>query len=207
MDIQVPQQIVDAVSNEHWRGFQGEDWKNDIAVREFIRDNATEYRGDADFLTGPTEKTTRQWALVAALLKQERLNGGVLEVSTEVGSSITSHAPGYISRADEVIVGLQTDAPLRRAIFPKGGLRMVEQSLEEYGFAPLPNHIKEIFRDYRKSHNEGVFDVYDPEILACRRSGVITGLPDAYGRGRIIGDYRRVALYGVDRLIEEHLEG
>ncbi len=203
MDNHVPQQIVDAVSNEPWRGFQGEDWRNDIAVREFIRDNASEYRGDASFLVGPTEKTTRQWALVVALLKKERLNGGVLEVSTGVGSSITSHAPGYISRADEVIVGLQTDAPLRRAIFPKGGLRMVEQSLEEYGFAPLPNAIKEIFRDYRKSHNEGVFDVYDPEILACRRSGVITGLPDAYGRGRIIGDYRRVALYGVDRLIEE----
>ena len=146
MDILVPQQIVDATSSDPWRGFRGEAWRGDIAVREFIRDNYTEYQGNADFLAGPSEKTTRQWVQVAALLKKERLNGGVLEVSTEAGSSITSHSPGYISRADEVIVGLQTDAPLRRAIFPKGGLRMVEQSLEEYGFAPLPNHIKEIFR-------------------------------------------------------------
>ncbi|MDE2259805.1 MAG: formate C-acetyltransferase [Betaproteobacteria bacterium] len=203
MDIQIPQQIFNTATHDPWRGFKGDIWKRDIAVRDFIHDNYTEYRGDAGFLAGPTEKTLRQWAVVVALLKQERLNDGVLEVSTEVGSSITSHAPGYISRADEVIVGLQTDAPLRRAIFPKGGLRMVEQSLEEYGFPPVPNKIKEIFQDYRKSHNEGVFDVYDPEILACRRSGVITGLPDAYGRGRIIGDYRRIALYGVDALIEE----
>ena len=186
-----------------WRGFKGEDWKQAVAVREFIQQNYAEYRGDKSFLSGPTTKTQRQWAVMSDLLAKERQNGGVLEVSTHVGSSITSHAPGYISQENEVIVGLQTDAPLRRGIYPKGGLRMVEQSLEEYGFPPLGEEIKTIFTEYRKSHNSGVFDVYDPEILACRRSGIITGLPDAYGRGRIIGDYRRVALYGVDRLIAE----
>ena len=186
-----------------WRGFRGEVWKQRIALREFIQENYTEYRGDKSFLSGPTAKTQRQWAVMCDLLAQERANGGVLDVSTDVGSSITSHAPGYISQENEVIVGLQTDAPLRRAIYPKGGIRMVEQSLEEYGFPPLGEEIQGIFRNYRKSHNEGVFDVYDPEILACRRSGIITGLPDAYGRGRIIGDYRRVAVYGIDGLIAE----
>ena len=186
-----------------WRGFIGEDWKGQVAVREFIQANYTEYRGNKDFLAGPTEKTLRQWAVMCDLLKQERKNGGVLAVSTDVGSSITSHDAGYISRENEVIVGLQTDAPLRRAIYPKGGLRMVEQSLEEYGFPAVPDHINEVFTKYRKNHNEGVFDIYDPEILACRKSGIITGLPDAYGRGRIIGDYRRVALYGVDALIAD----
>jgi formate C-acetyltransferase len=203
MDIQVPKPIIDTAAGDPWRGFKGDHWKTRIAMRDFIRLNYTEYRGDAGFLAPPTEKTRRQWSVVTELLKKERLNGGVLDVSTEVGSRITAHAPGFISREDEVIVGLQTDAPLRRAIFPNGGMRMVEQSLEEYGFPPVPEKLTEIFRDYRKSHNEGVFDVYDPEILACRRSGVITGLPDAYGRGRIIGDYRRVALYGVDWLVAE----
>ena len=151
-----------------WRGFVGEDWKGRVAVREFIQANYTEYRGNKDFLAGPTEKTQRQWAVMCDLLKQERKNGGVLAVSTDVGSSITSHGAGYISRENEVIVGLQTDAPLRRAIYPKGGMRMVEQSLEEYGFPPVPDHITDVFANYRKSHNEGVFDIYDPEILAWR---------------------------------------
>ena len=203
MGIALDKDTVLKDSLDPWRGFAGTDWKQAVAVRDFIQHNYTEYRGDKSFLSGPTEKTQRQWAVMTELLAQERRNGGVLAVSTEVGSSITSHAPGYIDQENEVIVGLQTDAPLRRAIFPKGGVRMVEQSLEEYGFPPLGETIKGIFRDYRKSHNDGVFDVYDPEILACRKSGIITGLPDAYGRGRIIGDYRRVALYGIDALIAE----
>lgn len=203
MDVQIPKEIVQTATGAPWRGFKGEDWKQNVAVRDFIQRNYTEYRGDSGFLAGPSEKTSRQWNIVSELLKRERLNGGVLDVSSDVGSGITSHAPGYISQENEVIVGLQTDAPLRRAIYPKGGLRMVEQSLEEYGFPPMAHKIKEIFQNYRKSHNEAVFDVYDPEILTCRKSGVISGLPDAYGRGRIIGDYRRVALYGVDALIAE----
>ena len=203
MDVQAPQSVVETALRDPWRGFKGDCWKNQVAVRDFILENYTEYRGDAGFLQGPTPKTLRQWARMTELLKQERQNGGVLDVSATVGSGITSHEPGYISREDEVIVGLQTDAPLRRAIYPKGGMRMVEQSLEEYGFPPVDERLQDIFRNYRKTHNEAVFDVYDPEILSCRRSGIITGLPDAYGRGRIIGDYRRVALYGVDWLIEE----
>ena len=186
-----------------WRGFVGDDWKQRTALREFIQQNYTEYKGDKSFLSGPTPKTQRQWDVMCGILKRERQNGGVLEASVDVGSSITSHAPGYISRDDEVIVGLQTDAPLRRAIYPKGGMRMVEQSLDEYNLPPVGEAVKTAFGNYRKTHNEGVFDIYDPEILACRKSGIITGLPDAYGRGRIIGDYRRVALYGVDALIAE----
>lgn len=203
MDIPQLHPRLESILHEGWQGFRGEVWKRQVAVREFIRANHRPYFGDAAFLQGPTARTQRLWAEVAGLLRQERERGGVLAVSAETGSDITAHAPGYIRREDEVIVGLQTDAPLKRAIYPKGGLRMVEQSLAEYGFPPVPEAIRDIFERYRKSHNEGVFDVYDPEILACRRSGVITGLPDAYGRGRIIGDYRRVALYGVDALIAE----
>lgn len=183
-----------------WRNFQGRKWRNFVEVRDFIAANRHEYTGTDAFLSEPTERTRKQWAIVLDLLKQER-ERGVLDVSADVGSSITSHGPGYIDRDSEVIVGLQTDAALKRGIYPNGGLRMIEQALEEYDFPPIAPKIGETFTRYRKTHNQAVFDVYDPEIIACRRSGVITGLPDAYGRGRIIGDYRRVALYGVDFLI------
>jgi formate C-acetyltransferase len=186
-----------------WRGFSEESWRESIAVRDFINQNYTEYRGDERFLAGPTERTIKQMAVFNELLEQERLNGGVLSVSADVGAAITAHAPAYIDRENEAIVGLQTDAPLRRAIFPQGGLNMVEQSLKEYGFPKLDPKIEEIYRKYRKDHNNGVFDVYPTDVMAARRSGLLTGLPDAYGRGRLVGCFRRVALYGVDRLIAE----
>lgn len=186
-----------------WRSFKGDEWRNHVAVRDFIALNRTEYTGTEDFLAGPTERTQKQWTVVQELQKRERERGGVLDVSSDIGSSIISHGPGYIDRENEIIFGLQTDAPLKRAIYPFGGLRMIEVGLEEYNFPPMDESINDIFTHYRKTHNQGVFDVYDPEIMACRRSGVITGLPDAYGRGRIIGDYRRAALYGVDFLIAD----
>lgn len=186
-----------------WRGFRGQNWQDDIAVREFINQNYTEYRGDASFLVGPTERTRKQMAVFDELLRQERVNGGVLSVSADVGASITAHGPGYIDRENEVVVGLQTDAPLRRAIFPQGGLNMVEQSLEGYGFPKVDPKIEEIYRKYRKDHNNGVFDAYPSDVITARRNGLLTGLPDAYGRGRLIGCFRRVALYGVDSLIAE----
>ncbi|MFC5822153.1 formate C-acetyltransferase [Nonomuraea harbinensis] len=189
-----------AIAFEAWRGFQGTAWRDQVDVRAFIQANYTPYAGDAGFLSGPTERTRAVWAKVSALFPQERRRG-VHDVDPVTPSSITAHAPGYIDRDRELIVGLQTDAPLKRAIMPAGGLRMVEHGLAAYGYQ-LDPAVKEIFTKYRKTHNDGVFDAYTPEILAARRSGVITGLPDAYGRGRIIGDYRRVALYGVDRLIE-----
>ncbi|MFI7444736.1 formate C-acetyltransferase [Nonomuraea indica] len=190
---------VTAVEVGAWRGFQGADWRSTIDVRAFIQANYTPYEGDASFLAGPTERTRAVWAAVSALFPEER-ERGIHDVDAATPSSITSHRPGYIDRDRELIVGLQTDAPLKRAIMPAGGLRMVENGLAAYGFT-LDPLVKEIFTKYRKTHNDGVFDAYTPEILAARRSGVITGLPDAYGRGRIIGDYRRVALYGVNRLI------
>ncbi len=183
-----------------WRGFTGDNWRNRIDVAGFVRDNYTPYLGDAGFLAGPTGRTRNLWEALREPLAQERRRG-VYDVDTHTPSSITSHAPGYIDKDHELIVGLQTDAVLRRAIMPAGGLRMVEKGLEAYGFQP-DSWVSEIFSRYRKTHNDGVFDAYTPEILAARRSHVITGLPDGYGRGRIIGDYRRVALYGVDRLIE-----
>ena len=183
-----------------WRGFKGGDWQTAINVRDFIQKNYTLYEGDASFLAGPTEKTKKQWAKLAELLKVERTKG-VLDVSL-IPSSITGHDAGYIDKDLEVIVGLQTDAPLKRAIMPNGGLRMVQNGLDAFGFQMDPK-VTEIWTKYRKDHNSGVFDVYTPEILAARKSGVITGLPDAYGRGRIIGDYRRVALYGTDFLRAE----
>jgi formate C-acetyltransferase len=186
---------------DSWRGFAGTDWKDKVDVRAFIQDNYTPYGGDASFLAGPTERTRQLWAKLGELLKEERARG-VLDVSVDRASSITAHEAGYIDRAAEIIVGLQTDAPLKRAIMPNGGLRMVESGLEAYGFAIDPV-VKEVWTKYRKSHNQGVFDVYSPDVLAARKSGVITGLPDAYGRGRIIGDYRRVALYGTDFLRRE----
>ncbi|MGA4864666.1 formate C-acetyltransferase [Streptomyces lavendulocolor] len=183
-----------------WHGFTGEQWQQRIDVRAFIQANYTPYEGDAAFLAGPTDRTLAVWNTVAALFPEERRKG-VLDVDTATPSTITSHAPGYIDRDRELIVGLQTDAPLKRAIMPNGGLRMVANGLRAYGFTPDP-FVTTVFGTYRKTHNDGVFDAYTPEMLRARKAGIITGLPDAYGRGRIIGDYRRVALYGTGRLIE-----
>jgi formate C-acetyltransferase len=183
-----------------WLGFAAGRWQHAIDVRDFIQRNVAPYYGDGAFLAPPTERTKAVWAKLKPLF-QEEIRKGVLDVDSKTPSSLTSHRPGFIDRKNEVIVGLQTDAPFRRAIMPWGGLRMVESGLEASGFEPDPK-VHEIFTKYRKTHNDGVFDVYTPEILACRRSHIITGLPDAYGRGRIIGDYRRVALYGVDKLLE-----
>lgn len=187
--------IIDA-----WNDFSAGDWQHQVDVRDFIQKNYTPYSGGDDFLTGPTERTAHLWQKLSELLKAER-EKGVLDISADVGSSITAHGAGYIDQNLELIVGLQTDAPLKRAIMPNGGLRMVENGLAAYGYT-LDPHIKEAYTKYRKDHNQGVFDAYSPDIRAARKSGVITGLPDAYGRGRIIGDYRRVALYGVDFLME-----
>ncbi|MFF5187636.1 formate C-acetyltransferase [Streptomyces sp. NPDC000345] len=190
---------------EAWRGFAGARWRELIDVRDFIQANYTPYEGDASFLTGSTERTRAVWEKVSALFPEERARG-ILDVDAATPSTITSHAPGWIDRDRELVVGLQTDAPLKRAIMPNGGLRMVENGLKAYGYEPDP-FVTEVFGTYRKTHNAGVFDAYTPEMRTARRVGIITGLPDAYGRGRIIGDYRRVALYGTDRLIEaKHAE-
>ncbi|MEU2738315.1 formate C-acetyltransferase [Streptomyces sp. NPDC007095] len=183
---------------EAWRGFAGTRWCEHVDVRDFIQANYTPYEGDAAFLTGPTDRTRTVWDKVSALFPEERRRG-ILDVDPATPSTITSHAPGYIDRERELIVGLQTDAPLKRAIMPNGGLRMVENSLKAYGYEPDP-FVTRVFGTYRKTHNDGVFDAYTPEMRAARKAGIITGLPDAYGRGRIIGDYRRVALYGTTRL-------
>jgi formate C-acetyltransferase len=184
-----------------WHGFTEGNWTKEVNVRDFIQKNYTPYEGNAEFLTAPTEKTQQLWHKVLELMKQER-EKGVLDVDTKVPTSITAHAAGYIDRDLEQIVGLQTDRPLKRAIMPFGGIRVVKAGLEAYGYQ-LDRQTEEIFTKYRKTHNDGVFDVYTRSMRLARRSGIITGLPDAYGRGRIIGDYRRVALYGVDRLIDD----
>lgn len=189
------------VSIEAWRDFAGGEWQTKVNVRDFIQKNYTEYTGDDSFLAGATPRTTQLWEELSVLLKEERAKG-VLDVSADIGASIVAHKPGYINKGLEKIVGLQTDAPLKRAIVPNGGLRMVQTGLEAYGFKLDPK-VEEAYRLYRKDHNMGVFDAYSPDILNCRKTGVITGLPDAYGRGRIIGDYRRVALYGTDFLIKD----
>ena len=191
--------------NKAWNGFKPGNWNKNIDVRDFIQLNYTEYKGDATFLKGATENTKELWDQVLVLMKKERENGGTLDVDTKTVSAIDAYAPGYLDKEKERIVGFQTDAPLKRAIMPEGGIRTVEASCEAYGYK-LDPQVKEIFTKYRKTHNQGVFDVYNDEMRAARRSGIITGLPDAYGRGRIIGDYRRVALYGVDRLIEDKNE-
>lgn len=183
-----------------WDGFHGLLWQKEINVRAFIQLNYTPYEGDDAFLAPATPRTTAIWEKLTALFPEERRKG-VLDVS-QIPSSITAHGPGYVDEANEIIVGLQTEAPLRRAVMPNGGFRMVLSALETYGYEPDPALV-EAFTKYRKTHNEGVFDAYTPDIRRCRSSHLLTGLPDAYGRGRIIGDYRRVALYGVDRLIEE----
>ncbi|WP_432906013.1 formate C-acetyltransferase [Micromonospora matsumotoense] len=184
-----------------WRGFTGDAWRDTVDVAAFVRDNHEPYTGDASFLTGPTCRTLEVWGTLRSMFVQERQRG-VYDIDAATPSTITAHAPGYIDRERELIVGLQTDAPLRRAIMPAGGLRMVETALRAYGFEADPQ-VHRIFTTYRKTHNDAVFDAYPPDVLAARRAHIITGLPDAYGRGRIIGDYRRVALYGVDRLVAE----
>ena len=186
-----------------WEGFNAGLWQSGINVRDFIQQNYQPYEGDASFLAPATERTKKIWNRLNELFLEERRKG-VLDVS-QIPSSITAHAPGYIDRENEVIVGLQTEAPLKRAIMPNGGFRMVLNALKTYGYEPDP-HVVEAFTKYRKTHNEGVFDAYTAEIRRCRSSHVLTGLPDAYGRGRIIGDYRRVALYGVKKLIEHKQE-
>ena len=188
-----------------WDSFKGSTWRKEVNVRDFIQSNYTEYTGDDTFLAGPTEATTKLWDQVMDLFKQERDNGGVLDMDTSVVSTITSHGAGYLNKELETIVGFQTDKPLKRSFQPFGGIRVSEASLESYRYEP-DKDLHKIFTNYRKTHNQGVFDVYTPEMRAIRKSGVVTGLPDAYGRGRIIGDYRRVALYGVDRLIEDKLD-
>jgi len=187
-----------------WAGFRQGNWQREIDVRDFIQKNYTPYTGDASFLVAPTKSTQALWDRVSQLMRQERENGGVLDADTQTISGITSHGPGYIDREQEVIVGLQTDAPLKRSLMPYGGIRMAEGALDAYGYQMDPA-TRNIF-NYRKTHNDGVFDVYTESIRKARRSGIVTGLPDAYGRGRIIGDYRRVALYGVDLLIEDKVE-
>src|SRR4051812_2666169 len=186
-------------SREPWRGFNPGLWQRDINVRWFLQQNYTPYDGDAKFLAPPTERTRQIWKKLETMFLEERKKG-VLDVS-QIPSSITAHDPGYIDKVNELIVGLQTDAPLKRAIMPNGGFRMVLNSLKAYGYEPDPK-VVEIFTKYRKTHNEGVFDAYTADIRACRSSHILTGLPDAYGRGRIVGDYRRLPLYGVNRLIE-----
>lgn len=180
-------------------------WEQEINVRDFIQKNYTPYYGNADFLAEPTEATNKLWERCCFLLQKEREEGGVLDMDTKIVSTITSHNAGYINKELETIVGLQTDKPLKRSMQPFGGIRMAETACRSYGYEVDPE-ISEIFTKYRKTHNQGVFDVYTPEMKAARHSAIITGLPDAYGRGRIIGDYRRVALYGIDRLIEDKKE-
>ena len=186
-----------------WQDFKKGKWCDTINVRNFIQLNYQPYDGDAAFLSGSTDATKKIWQRISELKKKE-LEKGILDVETKVPSSIVSHAPGYIDKSLEKIVGLQTDKPLKRGILPEGGYRMVESGLKAYGYEVAPE-VREIFTKYRKTHNDGVFDAYTDEMRRARKSGIITGLPDAYGRGRIIGDYRRVALYGVDRLIEDKL--
>ena len=190
---------------EEWNGFKGKLWQEEINVRDFIQQNYTPYDGDDSFLAGPTQNTLDLWAKVSELKKEEIAAGGVLDMDTKVISTITSHAPGYIDQDKEQVVGLQTEKPLKRSLQPYGGIRMAMKACSDNGYAVDPEVI-EYFTEHRKTHNAGVFDVYTPEIRACRSNHIITGLPDAYGRGRIIGDYRRVALYGVDRLIADKQE-
>ncbi len=188
--------------HSNWDGFEMGRWCKSVNVRDFIQKNYTPYDGDDSFLAGPTEATSKLWAQVMDLTKQEREAGGVLDMDTKIVSGITSHGPGYLNQDLETIVGFQTDKPFKRSLQPYGGIRMAENACSENGYTVDPE-VVEIFTKYRKTHNQGVFDAYTPEMRAARKSGIITGLPDAYGRGRIIGDYRRVALYGVDKLISD----
>ncbi len=196
------------VEREAWQGFQGRKWKMEIDVRDFINKNFTPYDGDETFLVGPTEGTGRLWDKLQELQKQERAKGGVLDMETEIVSSLTAYGPGYIDeelKDLEKVVGLQTDKPLKRAFMPYGGIRMAETACKNYGYEPSEK-LHDIFTNYHKTHNDAVFDAYTPEMRKARKSHIITGLPDTYGRGRIVGDYRRVALYGIDFLIEQKEE-
>jgi len=187
---------------EEWKGFKEGKWVNEINVRSFIHKNFVPYYGDDSFLEGPTEDTVKLWEEVSRLRALERDSGGALDMDTSIISTITSHAPGYINKEKEKIVGLQTEKPLKRALMPAGGIRMAVKACRDHGYEVDPE-VVDFFTQHRKTHNAGVFDAYTPEMRKCRTHHIITGLPDAYGRGRIIGDYRRVALYGVDRLIED----
>ena len=186
--------------NQEWNSFAPGDWQHEVNVSDFIRHNYTQYEGDASFLANAKESTRVLWDKLQALQKEERAKGGVLDMDTDIVSSITSHKPGYLDKDLEVIVGLQTDKPLKRAFMPFGGIKMAEEACETYGYKPSPE-LHKIFTDYHKTHNQGVFDAYTPEIRAARKNKIITGLPDTYGRGRIVGDYRRIALYGIDYLV------
>ena len=196
------------IEKQQWNGFEGRLWKEEINVRQFIQDNYTPYDGDESFLAGPTENTNQLWDALQKLQKEERAKGGVLDMDTDIVTSLTSHGAGYIDESLkdlEQIVGLQTDKPLKRAFMPYGGIKMAEQSCEMYGYTPSPE-LHKIFTEYHKTHNQAVFDAYTPEMRLARRNKIMTGLPDTYGRGRIVGDYRRVALYGIDFLIEKKKE-
>jgi len=182
---------------QEWTEFKGEQWQKEIDVRDFIQSNYTPYLGDEGFLSERTERTAALWEECLELLKKERASGGVLSIDTSRATGINAYAPGYINKELELIVGLQTEKPLERSVNPFGGLRMAKQSCEAYGYQ-LDKDLEDFFVKHRKTHNDGVFDAYTQEMRKARSLGIITGLPDAYGRGRIIGDYRRVALYGVD---------
>src|SRR5574344_1088664 len=193
------------IQRPEWEGFKGNLWRGEINVRDFIQHNYTSYNGDKSFLEGPTQATDTLWTELQKLQKEERAKGGVLDMDTDVVSSLTSHGPGYIcaeGKKLEKVVGLQTDKPLKRAFMPFGGITMAEESCTMYGYTPSPL-LHKVFTEYHKTHNQGVYDVYTPEIRAARKNKIITGLPDTYGRGRIVGDYRRIALYGIDYLIEQ----
>ena len=193
------------LEKEQWNGFEGRLWKEEINVRDFIQNNYKPYDGNEDFLVGPTEATNKLWGRLQELQKEERAKGGVLECETKVVAGLTAYGPGYIDESMkdlEKVVGLQTDKPLKRAFMPYGGIKMAEQAAQNYGYEPDPE-LHKIFTEYHKTHNQGVFDAYTPEMRKARHSHVITGLPDTYGRGRIVGDYRRVALYGIDYLMQE----
>ncbi len=189
---------------EQWREFIPGRWQEEIDVRDFVQKNYTPYIGDDTFLAGPTDATKKLWNKVSELMKEETKKG-ILDADTTIVAKINSHNAGYIEKELEKIVGIQTDKPLKRAIMPNGGLNMVKKGLQAYGYTLDPK-VEEVYTKFRKSHNDGVFDVYTEDMRKARKSGIITGLPDAYGRGRIIGDYRRVALYGVDRLIQDREE-
>ena len=196
------------VNFEQWNGFDGSLWKEEVNVRDFIQKNYKPYDGNESFLAGPTDATNKLWGVLQGLQKEERAKGGVLDMDTEIVSGITAHEPGYISedlKDLEAVVGLQTDKPLKRAFMPYGGIKMAEQACTTYGYEPDPE-LHKIFTEYCKTHNQGVFDAYTPEMKKARHNKIITGLPDTYGRGRIVGDYRRVALYGIDFLIEQKKE-
>ena len=187
---------------EQWQGFKGSKWQDEVDVRDFIQNNYKPYNGDESFLEGPTESTNTLWTELQKLQKEERAKGGVLDMETEVVSSLTAYGPGYLDKDLEKVVGLQTDKPLKRAFMPYGGIRMSEEACEKYGYKPSEK-LHEIFTKYHKTHNDAVFSAYTPEMRLARRNKIVTGLPDTYGRGRIVGDYRRVALYGIDYLIEQ----